>query len=179
MQAPSYHEHQFVGTPPRCNQAGCEIAKSDCWRTPLDHLERVFRVLGDVDLDPCADVNPDNHFASANLVHHGLNHLWRGRVFMNPPYSQASKWVPYAWNSGAPVLGLIHVATASNYWHRSIWGCAQRICFVHGRIEFVDPITNEPCKQNRYDSVFVLWNATAEQRSAFDREYSKIGWLPR
>ncbi len=172
------HKHHFVGKPSQCIE--CLVLKSDCWRTPLDHLERVFRVLGDVDLDVCADINPEHQFAVRNVTEAGLEVDPKGaRTFMNPLYSQAPKWVEWAWNAAAPVLGLLHVATASRYWHRHIWGAAQRICFVHGRIEFLDPETGEPCKQNRYDSAYILWNATPEQRKNFDREYSKIGWLPK
>lgn len=49
--------------------------------------------MGGIDLDPCADpqrrVPAGQHFTKAE---DGLEQPWKGRIYLNPPYSGAAKW---------------------------------------------------------------------------------------
>lgn len=49
--------------------------------------------MGGIDLDPCADplkrIPSKMHFTKKD---NGLEKAWAGRVFLNPPYSGATKW---------------------------------------------------------------------------------------
>lgn len=62
--------------------------------TPEWVLDLVTSVLGEIDLDPCADprlrVKARKHFTKED---NGLEHPWSGRVFLNPPFSKSSDWV--------------------------------------------------------------------------------------
>ena len=56
----------------------------------------LVRALGRFDLDPCSPVGGPLHGqATAWLTKHddGLAQPWHGRVFMNPPFSNAAPWV--------------------------------------------------------------------------------------
>lgn len=135
----------------------------------------MFRVLGDVDLDPCADVDPEQHFADKNW-HVDGNRPWHGRVFVNPPYSRLAMWVPLMSRPGPDaVVALIPPSTGTRYWHEHVFSSAQAVCFVAGRLSFRDPLTNEPGTNNRYDSAFVLWHAKGKIYQRFHEEYSQIG----
>ena len=56
-------------------------------------LDLVVEILGEIDLDPCADprkrVPAARHFTKED---DGLAQGWSGRVFMNPPLSDATTW---------------------------------------------------------------------------------------
>ena len=59
---------------------------SDEWYTPKEVLE----ALGKFDLDPCAPVHP--LWRTAEVMYDknidGLSQKWKGRVWLNPPYSR-------------------------------------------------------------------------------------------
>ncbi|NJL10213.1 MAG: hypothetical protein HC908_08675 [Calothrix sp. SM1_7_51] len=67
---------------------------SDCWYTPPNIIQLVAKVLGGIDLDPCADdgrnVPAKTHYTATD---NGLIQEWRGRVFMNPTYSCPGVWM--------------------------------------------------------------------------------------
>ena len=66
---------------------------SDSRYTPKWILDVVVKVMGGIDLDPCAE--PEKKVPAA---HHytrddnGLERGWSGRVFLNPPFSNATQW---------------------------------------------------------------------------------------
>ena len=74
--------------------------KTDCWNTPPEFVGDVLKYFGTLDLDPCSN-DEDNPNVPAKKVYteitNGLAHRWTANsVFMNHPYSQSDKWIPYA-----------------------------------------------------------------------------------
>jgi phage N-6-adenine-methyltransferase len=73
------HNHRAIGT------------GENEWYTPPKYIELVRRVLGEIDLDPASSeaaqqiVNASQYFTAAE---NGLRREWRGRIWLNPPYSQ-------------------------------------------------------------------------------------------
>lgn len=59
---------------------------TDEWYTPKEIID----ALGEFDLDPCAPVAPFYKTASVmyNKNDDGLKQEWKGRVWLNPPYSR-------------------------------------------------------------------------------------------
>lgn len=59
---------------------------TDEWYTPKE----IINALGKFDLDPCAPITPLWQTAKTmyNKNDDGLNQLWYGRVWLNPPYSR-------------------------------------------------------------------------------------------
>lgn len=59
---------------------------TDEWYTPKEIID----ALGEFDLDPCAPVAPP--YKTANVMYNknddGLKQEWKGRVWLNPPYSR-------------------------------------------------------------------------------------------
>lgn len=105
--------------------------------TPDIVLERVVRVMGDIDLDPCAD--PDHavpavhHFSLPD--HDGLAEPWFGRVFMNPPYGKViGEWVDkFTAESIDQGIALVPARPDTQWWS---WLSPYPVCFVRGRLTF-------------------------------------------
>ncbi|MCP4437519.1 MAG: hypothetical protein GY810_00980 [Aureispira sp.] len=64
--------------------------KNDEWFTPKWVIDKVYKVLGSIDLDPASNVEANKIVGASNIYtieDNGLEKEWRGRVYMNPPYS--------------------------------------------------------------------------------------------
>ncbi len=108
----------------------------DTWLTPRFILEQ----LGSFDLDPCAAaVNPawvcDRYYTTNE---NGLSQEWKGRVFLNPPFSNTSLWLDRH-SRHADGISLVPATIESVVWRRSVWKLAHGIFFMHGRTRFCNP----------------------------------------
>jgi phage N-6-adenine-methyltransferase len=110
-------------------------SQTDEWRTPTavyDGLNAEF----DFDFDPCplgGDVD-------------GLSIEWGKRNFVNPPYSDISRWIAkgYAeWQAGKTVVFLIPSRTDTRWWHDYVMN-ATEIRFIKGRLRFGDAKAGAP-----------------------------------
>jgi hypothetical protein len=73
------------------------------------------------DVDPCAGINSHVR-AREYYFEQGLERPWRGRVWLNPPYSKIEPWIiradqVVATKEAKYVVGLLPVRTSSGYWH--------------------------------------------------------------
>ncbi len=104
------------------------------WLTPPN----IIKSLGEFDLDPCSPIvrpwdTAKNHFC---INDDGLNKLWAGRVWCNPPYGRETfKWLEklYLHNNG---IALIFARTETIGFHKTIWKKADAIFFFKGRLKF-------------------------------------------
>ncbi len=116
------------------------------WYTPPEYIEAARDVMGAIDLDPASSdkaqqtVRADRYFTAAD---DGLTKEWRGRVWMNPPYSQpliqqfAEKLIAEVGESRVcEAIVLTHNSTDTFWFHR-LDEIAIRICFTRGRISFL------------------------------------------
>jgi len=117
-------------------------SKTNEWSTPqafFDELNKEFNFT----LDPCAtseDAKCNKYFT---VEDDGLKQDWsKDTVFMNPPYGREIKyWVQKAYEEslkGATVVCLIPARTDTAYWHDYIFGKADDIRFLRGRLKFGD-----------------------------------------
>jgi phage N-6-adenine-methyltransferase len=133
---------------------------SDCWYTPSHIVKLVVKVLGQIDLDPCAD---DGKHISAKLHYtatdDGLIEDWEGRVFINPPYSCPGLWMKKLqaeFESGRvnEAITLVPAATDTNWLSPLLK--TQAVCFWKGRIKFLDK-DYQPRRAARQSHVLVYW----------------------
>ena len=106
---------------------------SDEWLTPPDLLA----ALGPFDLDPCAPVvrpwpTATHHYT---LSDDGLRQEWEGRVWLNPPYAHAGKWLHRLADHDCGTA-LIFARTETRLWFDHVWPRATGLLFLRGRLHF-------------------------------------------
>lgn len=129
--------------------------RTDEWYTP----PWIIDALGPFDLDPCA---PSERFYTANRSYtkqmDGLNQLWSGRVWLNPPYSNPliglflRKLVLHG-NGIALVFNRMDTAL----WHDVIFPSASAIRILRGRLKFINDAGIEGDSAG-CGSVLVAWD---------------------
>ena len=108
-------------------------SKTDKWKTPpeiYNKLNEEFKF----DFDPCPinwkEGDPD-----------GLIIEWGKSNFVNPPYSNVSKWIKKGYEEfkkGKKVVMLINAITDTKAFHEYINGNSE-IRFIKGRVKFINP----------------------------------------
>jgi hypothetical protein len=107
---------------------------SDEWLTPPD----VLAAVGPFDLDPCSpgDRRPwDTAARHLSIEDDGMRCEWTGRVWLNPPYSDAGRWIARLAEHGVGTA-LIFARTETRMWHEHIWPKASGLLFLRGRLRF-------------------------------------------
>lgn len=116
---------------------------SDEWCTPKD----LARVLGTFDLDPCS--NNRSHIQAKEkygLEWHtdGLTSVWKGCVFVNPPYSNVMPWAQRLAEHDGPWCALVKLDPTTKWWAylvtcKSLW--APFICRLKFERQDKPPLT--------------------------------------
>jgi phage N-6-adenine-methyltransferase len=145
---------------------------SDRWYTPPYIVELVVQVLGEIDLDPCADdgkhIKAKQHYTEDT---DGLVREWEGRVFMNPPYSQPGVWMEKLQaeiksKRVTEAIALVPAATDTK-WLSPVLK-SQPVCFWTGRIKFLSE-DYQPRNSARQSHVLVYWGLRKERfREVFE-----------
>lgn len=106
---------------------------ADEWLTPPD----LIGALGAFDLDPCAPIERVWSTASKHytIEDDGLRQEWHGRVWLNPPYSTADKWLHRLAEHGHGTA-LIFARTETRLWFEHVWPRATGLLFLKGRLHF-------------------------------------------
>ena len=111
-----------------------ELLTKDDYYTP----KHVFDALGlTFDLDVCAPPGGVPWIPAARYytkAEDGLSMPWEGRVWMNPPYSEATHWVRRFIEHGNGVALVGHSKSA---WHQELWAAADACAFPFERMYFV------------------------------------------
>ena len=149
--------------------------KTDCWNTPPEFVGDVLKYFGTLDLDPCSN-DEDNPNVPAKKVYteitNGLAHRWTANsVFMNHPYSQSDKWIPYAvsqYELGyAKEMILLIKLDVSTKWWRSV--SQYSWIAVNERMKFGDGIGAAP-----FQSAIIYLGKNLEK---FNTMFCKYGTL--
>ena len=111
---------------------------SDEWYTPKSIIDS----LGKFDLDPCAPVNPlwETAIVMFNKNDDGLTKEWRGRVWLNPPYSRPliEQFVKKMSDHGNGIA-LLYNRCDSKMFQDVIFKKATAMLFMRHRIRFYKP----------------------------------------
>lgn len=135
--------------------------RTDEWYTPREIVE----ALGKFDLDPCA---PCPGFYTAKKCYDrfddGMKQEWRGRVWLNPPYSHPliDKFVKRMAEHGNGIA-LLFDRMDSALWHDVIFPTADAMLVMRGRIGFMRPDGTQAPKGG-CGSVFVAWGEDNAER---------------
>ena len=116
--------------------------------TPAIYIEKAREVLGAIDLDPASSqyaqqtVQAETYYTADDDA---LEHEWRGRVWLNPPYHR--ELAPKFIDKLVAELAAGHISEAivltnnstDTEWFRSAANVCDAICFTTGRIHFEVP----------------------------------------
>lgn len=121
------------------------------WYTPPEYIEAARRVMGSIDTDPASSelanetVKAETYYTEEE---DGLVNPWTGNVWMNPPYSQPliSQFADafaekYNADEFTQACVLVNNATETN-WYQSLLTYASAVCFLKGRVKFIDKTGN-------------------------------------
>jgi phage N-6-adenine-methyltransferase len=153
------------------------------WYTPAEYIEAARRVLGAIDLDPASSddaqrvVQAKDYFTREQ---DGLTRKWKGRIWLNPPYSQpaiqqfAEKLVAeYEAHRVREAIVLTHNYTDTAWFH-ALASVSTAILFTRGRVGFVNP-EGKSCNPTQGQAFFYL----GDKPGAFKQEFSGFGFLVR
>jgi hypothetical protein len=156
-------------------------SKSEEWYTPPQIIQRVKKVLGGIDIDPCSCAAA-NEIVGARCFYgktdDGLSKPWYTNqagslVYMNPPYgSTIGKWV----NKLALEFSTGHVfeaiallpARTDTAWMKVL--APHPRCFVHGRLRF-----SGSANSATFPSVVVYLTRMPEDIADFVGTFGEIG----
>ncbi len=149
------------------------------WYTPPAIIEAASNVMGKIDVDPASSeianktVGADTYYDGKK---NGLEQSWKGRVWLNPPYSQPhisqfcdvlAKKLTSGEVSEACVL--VNNATETNFGQKLLGMCSA-VCFPSGRIKFLDIEGKEGAPLQGQMIVYF-----GEQKEVFVEEFSQFG----
>ncbi len=107
-------------------------AGTTTWLTP----PHILAALGPFDLDPCAAPGWPTASRHITLPDDGLAADWSGRVWLNPPYGNGAwEWLAKLAAHGSGIA-LIFARTETEGFVREVWGKADAVMFLHGRLHF-------------------------------------------
>ncbi len=159
-------------------------SENDTWQTPAALLERLYRVLGAFDLDPCSPARPPaatpvqagRYYTKAD---NGLALPWEGSVYMNPPYGRSvtGLWTAKAAQEVASgrakiVVGLLPARPGSAWWHDTVAGHAC-VLLLRGRLTFVGADSAAP-----FPSALVVWGGDPFQLARLRQEFAGAQYIP-
>jgi phage N-6-adenine-methyltransferase len=118
-------------------------AGSNEWYTPAWLVEAATDVLGSIDLDPASNVGSPNVPASQHytVADNGLSQEWKGRVFLNPPWSETGKWITKALEEleALRMTEAVLVIRGLGFETRAYQALLEKavICFLRGRVNYL------------------------------------------
>ena len=134
---------------------------TDVWLTP----PWIVEALGPFDLDPCtSDDRPwDTARKHYTKDDDGLAHEWEGRVWMNPPYTDAPVWLERLAEHGDGIA-LVFARTETKMFFRSVWPKASALLFIEGRLYFHRPDGERAKANSGAPSVLIAYGEQAARR---------------
>lgn len=153
------------------------------WYTPAEYIGAARKVLEQIDLDPASSDVAQKTVAAKKyytVEQNGLTKKWKGRVFLNPPYSSdlVQQFVKklcehVVAEDVTQAILLVNNATETRWFQRALSN-ASAICFPSGRIKFVDDEGN-PGAPLQGQAILYFGRATV----AFVEEFHTFGFARR
>jgi len=139
--------------------------------------------MGDIDCDPCTSelaqslIQATSHYT---IDTDGLAHLWKGTVWMNPPYTAKiiTKFVDKLLahlDSGdvTHAIMLTHNNADTAWFHKAALRCAVA-CFTRGRVRFYDEKGQANAPTHGHTFMYF-----GRRHKRFANEFRQYGWIVR
>jgi ParB family chromosome partitioning protein len=169
---------------PQLSASGAHVSHNSGeneWYTPPEFIEAAREVLGAIDLDPASSEIAQRTVQAGTFYtkdDDGLTKDWAGRVWMNPPYShplvgQFCDKISQEAGCGkvSEAIVLVNNATETQ-WFRAIVPVASAICFIAGRIKFLDQDGNPGAPLQGQAAIYLGTNP-----SRFAESFCKFGFV--
>ena len=135
-------------------------AGTTTWLTP----PHIIEALGPFDLDPCAAAEWTTATEHYILPQDGLALPWGGMVWLNPPYgSEAWTWLDRLADHGKGIA-LVFARTETAGFVEQVWGKADAVLFLHGRLHFHYPDGTRAPANSGAPSCLVAYGREAAER---------------
>lgn len=117
------------------------------WYTPVEFLESARAVLGEIDLDPASSKTAQKNVRAKKYYtaeQDGLAKQWKGRVWLNPPYSSdlvakfCEKLVQSAVDGDVTAAIVLCNNATETRWFEALSRVASAVCLPTGRIKYLD-----------------------------------------
>lgn len=134
----------------------------DEWLTPPE----ILQATGPYDLDPCSPIGRpwDTAALHYTVEDDGLSRPWHGTVWCNPPYgNQTWLWLSKLAEHGNGIA-LIFARTETAGFAEEVWGKADALLFLHGRLHFHHADGTRAKANAGAPSVLVAYGQTARGR---------------
>lgn len=163
------------------NTAAVTQSLTNEWYTPGEYIEAARRVLGGFDLDPASCAEANTVVGAAQFYHEqdsGLDHDWKGRVWLNPPYGRlAGSFVlklAEEYRRGHVTAGvcLVNAHCTDTAWFRPLWD--HTLCFTYGRLNFAAGTARRG--GSTHGSVFAYLGRDTD---LFATEFARVGAVVR
>jgi ParB family chromosome partitioning protein len=159
------------------------VSSGDSWGTPPEWIDLARKVMGGIDLDPASNAHAQatvcaEHYHTSS--DDGLKHEWRGRIWLNPPYSQ-----PAIQEFAEKLLNEIdaeHVAQAcvlvnnatDTKWAQLLLRMCDAVLFPAGRIAFILPGTDKLLEGARQGQMLIYFGKNTKR---FESVCASAGWV--
>lgn len=139
-------------------------SESNEWFTPSQYVEKARELMGSIDVDPASNAYANEKVVQAKIYYdiqtNGLDKLWHGRVWLNPPYgrdeggSNQETWsrrLIEQYEAGITKEAVLLVnANTEAKWFQPLYNYL--ICFTNHRIRFynTEGTPNQPTQGNAF-----------------------------
>ena len=161
------------------------LSQTNEWATPSEYLEAVRSVLGVIELDPCAGDEANKAHVGAltayDIHDDGLSRDWKGRVFLNPPYSKGlaklftDKLITHYRSGDIPeAIALLSLSHMSTKWFQPVYQNVASLCIPRKRITFIPMTRQKDSKSPAAGSVFLYFGSNQLSFSARFAQHGPI-----
>ena len=142
--------HAALKAPGHSARAGNGLHNNDDeWYTPANVVEACREALGVIDLDPASNAHANQVVKATRyftVEDDGLEQPWKGRVFLNPPYSHIAGKAEFiakladSHSAGEVTAACVILScdTSAN-WFDPLRGRHDAICLIRVRVRFYKP----------------------------------------
>jgi ParB family chromosome partitioning protein len=151
------------------------------WYTPQKYIDAAKEVMQAIDLDPASSEQAQKIIKAKKyftMERNGLNQQWRGRIWLNPPFSREliSLFIDkliggYKDGKIKEAILLTHNFTDTSWFHTAEQEAAA-LCFTRGRIKFIDEDGNHA--QPTQGQCFFYYGDNAKK---FEKVFSNYGFV--
>jgi phage N-6-adenine-methyltransferase len=153
------------------------------WYTPDRYLEAARAVLGGFDLDPASSARAQGRVRAGRFFtkeENGLEQEWRGRVWLNPPYSfpaveHFARKLAEEYQAGRVTAAIMLTNNSTETeWFQAAAGVCASLCFPTPRIKFISSRTGEEDSSPLQGQAFFYFG---EDVGRFFAEFSPFGFV--